>query len=121
MSKYIETAEQTTLPIIALQGIVAFPGIAISFEISDEASCRAAEAAFESDSNAASAARQEASSVASKLRAIPGNATTPSSAMTGSVCFSAVSMYLDISAPLMKIFIRRDIRKYPTVYYNTLF
>ena len=51
MSKYIETAEQTTLPIIALQGIVAFPGIAISFEVSDEASCRAAEAAFESDSN----------------------------------------------------------------------
>ena len=51
MSRYIETAEQTTLPIIALQGIVAFPGIAISFEISDEASCRAAEAAFESDSN----------------------------------------------------------------------
>ena len=51
MSKYIETAEQTTLPIVAMQGIVAFPGIAISFEISDEASCRAAEAAFESDSN----------------------------------------------------------------------
>ena len=51
MSKYIETAEQATLPIIALQGIVAFPSIAISFEVSDEASCRAAEAAFEADSN----------------------------------------------------------------------
>ncbi len=51
MSKYIETAEQTTLPIVALQGIVAFPGIAISFEVSDEVSCRAAEAAFEADSN----------------------------------------------------------------------
>ena len=51
MSRYIETAEQTTLPIIALQGIVAFPGIALSFEVSDDISCRAAEAAFESDSN----------------------------------------------------------------------
>ena len=51
MSKYIETAEQATLPIIALGGIVAFPGIAISFEISDDASLHAAEAAFESDSS----------------------------------------------------------------------
>ncbi len=51
MSRYIETAEQTTLPVIALQGIVAFPGIALSFEVSDDISCRAAEAAFESDSN----------------------------------------------------------------------
>ena len=51
MSRYIETAEKNTFPVIALQGIVAFPGIALSFEISDEASCRAAEAAFESDSN----------------------------------------------------------------------
>ena len=51
MSRYIETAEQLTLPVIALQGIVAFPGIAISFELSDEVSCRAAEAAFESDSS----------------------------------------------------------------------
>jgi len=51
MSRYIETAEKNTLPVIALQGIVAFPGIALSFEATDEASCRAAEAAFESDSN----------------------------------------------------------------------
>ncbi len=51
MSRYIETAEKITLPVIALQGIVAFPGIALSFEVSDELSCRAAEAAFEADSN----------------------------------------------------------------------
>ena len=51
MSRYIETAEKQTLPVIALSGVVAFPGIALSFEATDEASCRAAEAAFESDSN----------------------------------------------------------------------
>ena len=51
MSRYIETAEKHTLPVIALEGVVAFPGIALSFEATDDASCRAAEAAFESDSN----------------------------------------------------------------------
>lgn len=51
MARYIEKLEQATLPVIALKGIVAFPGIALSFELSDEASCRAAEAAFEADSN----------------------------------------------------------------------
>ncbi len=51
MSRYIETADQITLPLVALRGIVAFPGIALSFEVSDDASTRAAEAAFEADSN----------------------------------------------------------------------
>ncbi len=51
MSRYIETIDKVTLPVIALRGIVAFPSIALSFEVSDEASVKAAEAAFESDSN----------------------------------------------------------------------
>ncbi len=51
MSRYIETAEQSTLPVIALKGIVAFPAISLSFEVSDEASRHAAEAAFLNDTN----------------------------------------------------------------------
>ena len=51
MSKYIETIDRVALPVVALRGIVAFPSIALSFEVSDEASAKAAEAAFESDSN----------------------------------------------------------------------
>ncbi len=51
MSKYIETIDRTALPVVALRGIVAFPSIALSFEVSDEASVKAAEAAFEADSN----------------------------------------------------------------------
>jgi ATP-dependent Lon protease len=33
MSRYIEKAEQITLPVIALRGIVAFPGITVNCEI----------------------------------------------------------------------------------------
>lgn len=51
MARYIEKIEQVTLPVIALQGIVAFPGIALSFELSDASSCAAAAAAFEADSS----------------------------------------------------------------------
>lgn len=49
MSKYIEKIETITAPVVALRGIVAFPGITISFELTDSASLKAAEAAFESD------------------------------------------------------------------------
>jgi len=51
MSRYIETIDKITLPVVALHGIVAFPEIALSFELSDEASVKAASSAFESDSN----------------------------------------------------------------------
>ena len=51
MSKYIETIDRIALPVVALRGIVAFPSIALSFEVSDDASAKAAEAAFESDSS----------------------------------------------------------------------
>ncbi len=50
MRKYIEKIERITLPVIALGGIVAFPGATISFELSRESSIKAAEAAFETDS-----------------------------------------------------------------------
>ncbi len=50
MAKYIEKAEQLTLPVIAIKGAVAFPSVTLSFEVSDEACIHAAEAAFETDS-----------------------------------------------------------------------
>ena len=50
MAKYIEKVEQVTLPVVALKGAVAFPGVTLSFEISDELCIHAAEAAFETDS-----------------------------------------------------------------------
>ena len=50
MAKYIEKIEQVTLPVIALRGSVAFPAVTLSFELSDELSIHAAEAAFETDS-----------------------------------------------------------------------
>ncbi len=50
MRKYIEKIEKYTLPVIPLRGIVAFPGVTLSFEISNEAGIRAADAAFETDS-----------------------------------------------------------------------
>ncbi len=46
MPKYIEKVERTRLPVIALRGMIAFPSIPVSFELSDEdmaASCLAAE------------------------------------------------------------------------------
>ena len=36
MPSYIEKAEQINLPVIPLRGAVAFPAIAINFEISDD-------------------------------------------------------------------------------------
>lgn len=45
MPTYIENAEQLTLPLIALRNSVAFPSITLNFEISDEPSVEAAEAA----------------------------------------------------------------------------
>ena len=50
MPKYIEKIEQLYLPVIYLRGIVAFPSIPLSFELSDESAIHAAEAAFETDS-----------------------------------------------------------------------
>ena len=50
MAKYTEKVEQTTLPVVALRGAVAFPGVTLSFELSDELCINAAEAAFETDS-----------------------------------------------------------------------
>ena len=50
MRKYIEKMEQLTLPVVALRGIVAFPGVTLSFEATDEICVNAAEAAFETDS-----------------------------------------------------------------------
>ena len=49
MARYIEKMEQLTLPVIALRGAVAFPGVTLSFEIEDEQCIAAAEAAFETD------------------------------------------------------------------------
>ena len=50
MRRYIEKIERYTLPVIALRGIVAFPGVTLSFEATDEICIKAAEAAFETDS-----------------------------------------------------------------------
>ena len=50
MPKYIEKIETLTLPVIGLRGIVAFPSVPLSFELSEEITIRAAEAAFETDS-----------------------------------------------------------------------
>ena len=45
MPNYIEKVEQLTLPVIILRGSVAFPSIALSFEVTDSASDAAAQAA----------------------------------------------------------------------------
>ena len=50
MRKYTEKIEKITLPVVALRGIVAFPGATMTFELSHESSIRAAEAAFATDS-----------------------------------------------------------------------
>ena len=50
MAKYIEKIDQTSLPVVALRGSVAFPGVTLSFELSDELCINAADAAFETDS-----------------------------------------------------------------------
>lgn len=45
MPTYIENTEQLTLPLILLRSAVAFPSVTLNFEIADEASIAAAEAA----------------------------------------------------------------------------
>ena len=50
MPNYIEKVEQLTLPVVILRGSVAFPSIALSFEVTDSASAAAAQAA--ADTNA---------------------------------------------------------------------
>ena len=49
MSKYIEKIEKLTLPVLALRGAVAFPGVSLNFEVTEEVNVRAAESAFETD------------------------------------------------------------------------
>ena len=49
MPKYIEKIEKYTLPVVAVRGTVAFPGVALSFELDDESGIKAAESAFETD------------------------------------------------------------------------
>ena len=36
MSGYIEKAESMTMPVIALRGIVAFPGTTINFDVAED-------------------------------------------------------------------------------------
>ena len=50
MPEYIEKAENLSLPVVILEGTVAFPSVKISFEVSDKRSLAAAEAA--ADTNA---------------------------------------------------------------------
>ena len=49
MARFIEKIEEYTLPVIAVRGAVAFPGVTLSFEIEDEQCIAAAEAAFENN------------------------------------------------------------------------
>ena len=49
-NNYIEKAENYTLPVIVLNGTVAFPSVNISFEISEKKSVAAAKAALETNS-----------------------------------------------------------------------
>ncbi|MBR2722269.1 MAG: endopeptidase La [Clostridia bacterium] len=50
MPSYIEKAEQATLPVIALRGSIAFPAIAINFEVNTDLFSAAARAASEGGS-----------------------------------------------------------------------
>ena len=52
MSKYIVKIKKMTLPVVPVKGLVAFPGAAISFELTDDLAAKAAEAAFDTDSPA---------------------------------------------------------------------
>lgn len=47
MAHYIEKLEQLTLPVVVLNGTVAFPGVTVNFELSEEKNVGAAEAASE--------------------------------------------------------------------------
>lgn len=50
MSRYIEKAETLTLPLIVLGGVISFPSVKLSFEITDIASAGAASAACQTNS-----------------------------------------------------------------------
>ena len=50
MPEYIEKAENLTLPVIVLEGTVAFPSVKISFELTSKSSLAAAEAAADTNS-----------------------------------------------------------------------
>ena len=50
MSEYIEKVEMITVPVIALKGVVAFPSVTFSLELSDEKNIAAAEAALRTGS-----------------------------------------------------------------------
>ena len=45
MAHYIEKTEKLTLPLVVLNGTVAFPAITVNFELSDKANISAIEAA----------------------------------------------------------------------------
>ena len=49
-NNYIEKAENLTLPVVVLNGTVAFPSVNLNFEISEKASIAAAQAALETNS-----------------------------------------------------------------------
>ena len=50
MPKYTVKIKKMTLPVVPVRGMVAFPGAAITFELTDDIAIKAAEAAFETDS-----------------------------------------------------------------------
>lgn len=50
MPRYIVKIQKMTLPVIPVRGIVAFPGAAVSFELTESVAVKAAEAAFDTDS-----------------------------------------------------------------------
>ncbi len=50
MSNYTVKIKKMTLPVVPVRGIVAFPGAAITFELTEDIAIKAAEAAFETDS-----------------------------------------------------------------------
>ena len=45
MAHYIESIQRYTLPLVVLNGTVAFPAISVSFELADKANVAAVEAA----------------------------------------------------------------------------
>ena len=50
MSRYTVKIKKLTLPVIPVRGVVAFPGASISIELTEEFTCKAAEAGFDTDS-----------------------------------------------------------------------
>ena len=70
MAKYIEKTEEITLPVVALRGAVAFPGVPLSFEIENEQCIAAAEAAFETNTPILICAMTDFSSSEINLKAL---------------------------------------------------